>query len=360
MAELQLKNISKNYGALNVIESIDLDVRHGEFVVFVGPSGCGKSTLLRMIAGLEEITGGDMFIGDVLVNDVAPQNRGIAMVFQNYALYPHMTVDENISFGLKLSGVPKDERRRRADEAARILQITHLLDRKPSQLSGGQRQRVAIGRAIVRDPKVFLFDEPLSNLDAALRAETRTEIAKLHRDLGATIVYVTHDQTEAMTLADRIVVLDKGVVQQVGAPLDLYDRPANVFVAGFIGNPKMNLLPVKFENRADGVYVSSEVAGDRLIGKGGALAALGGASGTMGFRAQHVIFDSSAPKATVEYVERLGDQTLIGLRYPSGSLVIIAQGASWEGKIGDVTGILPDPKHCHYFGPDGRAVRQTD
>jgi len=360
MAELQLKNISKNYGALNVIKGIDLDVTHGEFIVFVGPSGCGKSTLLRMIAGLEEITGGELTIGDVLVNEVAPQNRGIAMVFQNYALYPHMTVEENVCFGLKLAGVPKEERATRAAEAARILQIGHLMDRKPSQLSGGQRQRVAIGRAIVRDPKVFLFDEPLSNLDAALRAETRTEIAKLHRDLDATIIYVTHDQTEAMTLADRIVVLDKGIVQQVGSPLDLYNRPANVFVAGFIGNPKMNLLPVEYVASDAGVIMKSAVLGESNLGKTGPFAALGGTAGTIGFRAQHGEFDENAPKGTVEFVERLGDITLVGLRYPSGDLVILSRPAIWEGEIGQSLGVRLDPANCHYFGPDGAAIRPQD
>ncbi|MEO8530298.1 MAG: sn-glycerol-3-phosphate ABC transporter ATP-binding protein UgpC [Deltaproteobacteria bacterium] len=360
MAGLQLRNISKNYGALNVIKGIDLDVTHGEFIVFVGPSGCGKSTLLRMIAGLEEITGGELTIGDALVNDVAPQDRGIAMVFQNYALYPHMTVEENVCFGLKLTGVPKDERNRRAAEAARILQIGHLMDRKPAQLSGGQRQRVAIGRAIVRDPKVFLFDEPLSNLDAALRAETRTEIAKLHRDLDATIIYVTHDQTEAMTLADRIVVLDKGIVQQVGSPLDLYNRPANVFVAGFIGNPKMNLMPVTFSASDTGVVMESAVLGVVPLGNTGPFSALAGAKGTIGFRAQHAEFDETAPKGTVEYVERLGDTTLVGLRYPSGDLVILTRPAIWEGDIGDTFGVKLDPDHSHYFGPDGQAIRAKD
>ena len=356
MAGLQLKSISKNYGALNVIKNIDLDVKHGEFIVFVGPSGCGKSTLLRMIAGLEDITAGDLTIGDMLVNEVAPQDRGIAMVFQNYALYPHMTVEDNICFGLKLSGVGKEERKTRAAEAARILQIGHLMDRKPAQLSGGQRQRVAIGRAIVRDPKVFLFDEPLSNLDAALRAETRTEIAKLHRDLDATIIYVTHDQTEAMTLADRIVVLDKGIVQQVGSPLELYNTPANVFVAGFIGNPKMNLLPVTWEDRGDSIILKSDVIGEVPFSRTGPASALAGSKGTMGFRAQHVDLDGNAPKGTVEYIERLGDITLVGIRYPTGDMVIINRPSDWDGEIGQQVGLRPDPKHCHYFGPDEKVI----
>ena len=225
--------------------NLDLDIEHGEFVVFVGPSGCGKSTLLRMIAGLEDITSGELYIGDQLCNDVAPRDRGIAMVFQSYALYPHMTVYDNVGFSLKLAGDAPKVRDEKIREAARILKMDELLERKPAQLSGGQRQRVAIGRAIVRQPKVFLFDEPLSNLDAALRVEMRMEIAKLHQEIGATMIYVTHDQVEAMTLADKIVVLDYGVVQQIGSPLELYRAPANLFVAGFIGSPKMNLLPVK-------------------------------------------------------------------------------------------------------------------
>ena len=242
MAEVVLKKVGKAFGDIIVIRDVDLDIAHGDFVVFVGPSGCGKSTLLRLIAGLEDITSGELFIDGAKVNDALPSQRGIAMVFQSYALYPHMTVYENLAFGLKLAKTDKEAIDKRVREAARILQIDHLLDRKPRALSGGQRQRVAIGRAITREPKVFLFDEPLSNLDAALRVQTRLEIARLKDQLGATMIYVTHDQVEAMTLADRIVVLNQGRVEQVGSPLELYTRPRNVFVAGFIGSPKMNLL----------------------------------------------------------------------------------------------------------------------
>ncbi|MEW9525188.1 sn-glycerol-3-phosphate ABC transporter ATP-binding protein UgpC [Agrobacterium radiobacter] len=242
MAELSLKNVVKRYGALEVIHGADLDIADGEFVVFVGPSGCGKSTLLRMIAGLEDISDGDVSIGGRTVNDADPADRGIAMVFQSYALYPHMTVAENLSFGLRMNGNPKADTQKRVNRAAEILQINELMERRPKQLSGGQRQRVAIGRAIVREPQVFLFDEPLSNLDAELRVQMRVEISRLHKQLGTTMIYVTHDQTEAMTLADKIVVLRAGNIEQVGAPLDLYDDPANRFVAGFVGSPKMNFL----------------------------------------------------------------------------------------------------------------------
>ncbi len=243
MASLSLKHICKKYpGGVLAVSDFNLEIKDKEFIIMVGPSGCGKSTTLRMIAGLEEITSGELYIGDRLVNDVAPKDRDIAMVFQNYALYPHMTVFDNMAFGLKLRKTPKDEIKRRVEEAARILDIEHLLDRKPKALSGGQRQRVALGRAIVREPKVFLLDEPLSNLDAKLRAQMRTELSKLHQKLGTTFIYVTHDQTEAMTMADRIVVMKDGVIQQVDSPQRLYDLPCNMFVAGFIGSPQMNFV----------------------------------------------------------------------------------------------------------------------
>ncbi|WP_182075309.1 ABC transporter ATP-binding protein [Deefgea sp. CFH1-16] len=244
MANVTLNNLSKSYdGKAKVLDGIHLDVQHGEFVVLVGPSGCGKSTLLRMICGLESITGGELAIGDTVVNDLTPAERGIAMVFQSYALYPHMSVYKNMAFGLKIAGENKAQIDVRIKNAAKILKIDHLLERLPRELSGGQRQRVAIGRAIVREPKLFLFDEPLSNLDAALRVQTRLEIAKLHRDLNATMIYVTHDQIEAMTLGDKIVVMEGGHIQQAGTPLELYQQPANLFVAGFIGSPKMNFTP---------------------------------------------------------------------------------------------------------------------
>ena len=256
MASLSLKNIYKTYaGGVTAVSDFNLEIKDKEFIILVGPSGCGKSTTLRMIAGLEEITSGDLYIGDKRVNDMAPKDRDIAMVFQNYALYPHMTVFDNMAFGLKLRKVPKDEIRRRVEEAARILDIEHLLDRKPKALSGGQRQRVALGRAIVREPKVFLLDEPLSNLDAKLRAQMRTELSKLHKKLGTTFIYVTHDQTEAMTMADRIVVMKDGFIQQVNAPQVLYDVPVNMFVAGFIGSPQMNFVDCKVIKKEGDYYV---------------------------------------------------------------------------------------------------------
>ncbi len=256
MASLSLKHIYKKYaGNVLAVSDFNLEIKDKEFVIMVGPSGCGKSTTLRMIAGLEEITSGELYIGDRLVNDVAPKDRDIAMVFQNYALYPHMTVFDNMAFGLKLRKTPKDEIKRRVEEAARILDIEHLLDRKPAALSGGQRQRVALGRAIVREPKVFLLDEPLSNLDAKLRAQMRTELSKLHQKLGTTFIYVTHDQTEAMTMADRIVVMKDGVIQQVDSPQRLYDLPCNMFVAGFIGSPQMNFIESKIVKKDDTFFV---------------------------------------------------------------------------------------------------------
>ncbi len=264
MAAVTLTNVVKRFGVFEVVHGADIDIADGEFIVFVGPSGCGKSTLLRMIAGLEDISGGKIAIGGKVVNDVEPADRGIAMVFQSYALYPHMTVEQNLSFGLRMNGNPKADTARRVKRAAEILRIDELMQRRPKQLSGGQRQRVAIGRAIVREPQVFLFDEPLSNLDAELRVQMRVEISRLHKELGVTMIYVTHDQTEAMTLADRIVVLKAGNVEQIGAPLDLYDDPANRFVAGFIGSPKMNFLSAKV------VETSNSAATIELVNHGGA------------------------------------------------------------------------------------------
>ena len=256
MASVTLKNVSKVYnGGVKAVSDFSLEIKDKEFVILVGPSGCGKSTTLRMIAGLEEITSGELYIGDTLANDVAPKDRDIAMVFQNYALYPHMTVYDNMAFGLKLRKVPKDEIKRRVGEAAKTLDISHLLDRKPKALSGGQRQRVALGRAIVRNPKVFLLDEPLSNLDAKLRAQMRTEISKLHQRLGTTFIYVTHDQTEAMTMGDRIVVMKDGFIQQVDTPQNLYDFPVNLFVAGFMGSPQMNFIDGTIKKQGDDYFV---------------------------------------------------------------------------------------------------------
>ena len=286
MASVTLKNVYKIYsGGVTAVTDFNLDIQDKEFIILVGPSGCGKSTTLRMIAGLEEISKGELYIGDVLANNVAPKDRDIAMVFQNYALYPHMTVYDNMAFGLKLRKVPKDEIKRRVDEAARILDITHFLDRKPAALSGGQRQRVALGRAIVRNPKVFLLDEPLSNLDAKLRAQMRTELTKLHKKLGTTFIYVTHDQTEAMTMGDRIVVMKDGFIQQVDTPQNLYELPCNEFVAGFMGSPQMNFIDcvvgqqgkdytIKFgpyeykipANKAEGTEIGNFVGKDVVFG----------------------------------------------------------------------------------------------
>lgn len=295
MAGLTLRNVVKRYDDVQVMHGVDLDIEDGEFVVFVGPSGCGKSTLLRMIAGLEEISGGTVTIGDREVNEVAAAKRGVAMVFQTYALYPHMTVYKNMAFGLKQAKTPKDEIDRRVRGAAEILQITDYLDRAPKHLSGGQRQRVAIGRAIVRDPEVFLFDEPLSNLDAALRVQTRLEIARLHERLGSTMIYVTHDQVEAMTLADKIVVLRDGRIEQVGTPVQLYNEPSNMFVAQFIGSPKMNF------------FDAAELTGPRRIADGQVL----------GCRPEHM-FRCNPSEAWVsgklELIENLGEYALVHLR----------------------------------------------
>lgn len=314
MAELRLVDLKKNFGNTSVIKGVNLHIKDGEFLVFVGPSGCGKSTLLRMIAGLEEISDGTLEIDGKTMNDVPSRDRGIAMVFQSYALYPHLTVAENMGFSLALRRSPKAEIDKQVRDAARILQIEHLLDRKPSQLSGGQRQRVAIGRAIVRKPSVFLFDEPLSNLDAALRMDMRMELAKLHRDLGATMIYVTHDQVEAMTLADRIVVLNGGVVQQVGAPIELYNNPANAFVAGFIGSPKMNFLRVTVEAIDGGeARISAPEFGQATVPKG-RVETIGKA--IMGLRPQAVLPEASdnaigSFDGRVRLVERMGAETVI-------------------------------------------------
>ena len=316
MANVELKNICKSFGDVDVIKNVDLSIEDGEFVVFVGPSGCGKSTLLRLIAGLEDITSGTMEIDGLAVNNVEPKDRGIAMVFQSYAIFPHMSVRENVAFGLTIAKASDEEKEKKVSEAARILQMEHLLDRRPDQLSGGQRQRVAIGRAIVRDPKVFLFDEPLSNLDAALRMDMRMEIGKLHKSLAASMVYVTHDQVEAMTLADKIVVLKAGEVMQVGTPMELFHEPANKFVAGFIGAPSMNFLDVDV----------LEVSGDKATVQNSALDAIevstkgreivAGGKAILGIRPQHL---SPAEDGLgmlhgkVALTERLGTETVIDL-----------------------------------------------
>ena len=356
MAGLELKALHKTYGNVEVIRGVDLSVEHGEFVVFVGPSGCGKSTLLRMIAGLEDITGGELWIGGVLCNAVEPRDRGIAMVFQNYALYPHMTVYDNVGFGLKLAKTPKAVRDAKIREAARILQMEHLLDRKPSQLSGGQRQRVAIGRAIVRQPEVFLFDEPLSNLDAALRVDMRMELARLHHDLGATMVYVTHDQVEAMTLADKIVVLNGGVVQQVGSPIELYQRPANLFVAGFIGSPKMNFIAVTVEAvGANSVTVSGKDISSVTVPADSAGLKIGDTV-TLGIR-PHDLSDNSAGNIVgrVALVERLGNETIVSLQLPSDASWLVVLDGDRNLKIDQSVSLSFDPARAAIFAADGLA-----
>ncbi|MBD8066612.1 sn-glycerol-3-phosphate ABC transporter ATP-binding protein UgpC [Devosia sp. PTR5] len=336
MVGMALRNVRKSFGGLEVIHGVNLEVPSGELVVFVGPSGCGKSTLLRMIAGLEDISGGDVLIGGQMVNEVPPSGRGIAMVFQSYALYPHMSVYDNIAFGLRNIRTPEPEVARRVSEAARILQLEPLLQRLPRALSGGQRQRVAIGRAIVREPKVFLFDEPLSNLDAALRAQTRIEIARLHQTLGATMIYVTHDQIEAMTLADRVVVLNGGRIEQVGTPLDLYDRPDNVFVAGFIGSPRMNFLPAA-----------------ALAGGVGADASL------VGIRPEHLKparLEEATLGGTVEIVEQLGEHMLAYVRV-GDQLVVVKTDRQHEITLAQELPMTFEARHIHRFDSTGRAIR---
>ncbi len=327
MAELSLNNVVKRYGALEVIHGANLEIADGEFVVFVGPSGCGKSTLLRMIAGLEDISGGEISIGGKVVNDAEPTERGIAMVFQSYALYPHMTVEENLSFGLRMNGNPKADTEQRVRRAADILQINELMQRRPKQLSGGQRQRVAIGRAIVRQPRVFLFDEPLSNLDAELRVQMRVEISRLHKQLGTTMIYVTHDQTEAMTLADKIVVLRAGNIEQVGAPLDLYDDPANRFVAGFVGSPKMNFLPGKVIAQGAGgvtVQVSNEAGATITLPVSSTVAV--GSDVALGVRPEH-FGDAGSGDADltveIDVAEHLGNTSYVYARMAGDIPLII-------------------------------------
>ena len=323
MASLSLKNITKTYaGGFTAVTDFNLDIEDKEFIIFVGPSGCGKSTTLRMIAGLEEITDGELYIGDKLMNDVVPKDRDIAMVFQNYALYPHMTVFENMAFGLKLRKVPKAEIAQKVQEAAQILGIEHLLDRKPKALSGGQRQRVALGRAIVRQPKVFLMDEPLSNLDAKLRVQMRTEIGKLHKKLATTFIYVTHDQTEAMTMGTRIVVMKDGIIQQVDTPANLYSYPCNMFVAGFIGSPQMNFLDVTVDVKPDGTYLRNNSFAVKLPEgktKSNDLAAYNGKEVVMGIRPEDLYDDqlhiSEAPDCTtdvtIDLTEMMGAETYL-------------------------------------------------
>ncbi|MEF2070866.1 ABC transporter ATP-binding protein [Consotaella aegiceratis] len=361
MAHLKLTKIKKSFGSVDVLHDIDLDIRSGEFIVFVGPSGCGKSTLLRVIAGLEDITGGTLQIDGQVVNSLTPKARGVAMVFQSYALYPHMTVYENMAFGLKLDrGASKEEVDRRVRQAAAILQIEPYLDRLPKALSGGQRQRVAIGRAITRDPKVFLFDEPLSNLDAALRVATRIEIARLHERMSdTTMIYVTHDQVEAMTLADRIVVLNKGHVEQVGTPMELYNDPDNLFVAQFIGSPSMNILPAKIEPTGAETVVEPE-GGNRVVLP---ISISSGArqAGHLGVRPENLHLVDRGPalfSGTVTLVESLGEVTLVYVDIGRGEEPLVAK-LQGEVKLErDTTVALSaEPDALRLFDANGHALR---
>src|SRR5277367_6784528 len=344
MAQVTLRKVVKKYDEVLAVRGVDLDIADKEFIVLVGPSGCGKSTTLRMIAGLEEITGGDIAIGGNIVNDVPPKDRDIAMVFQNYALYPHMNVYENMSFGLKLKRTPKDEIDRRVKQAAQILDITELLDRKPKQLSGGQRQRVAMGRAIVRDPKVFLFDEPLSNLDAKLRVQMRTEIKALHHRLRTTTIYVTHDQVEAMTMADKIVVMHDGIVEQVGAPLELYDRPGNIFVAGFIGSPAMNFFNGTVRRNGATEFQCADVLKLPIGTPNGA----DGKPAVYGVRPEHFTLADDGAEAEIQVIEPTGSETLLVAKL-GGQNVLAVFRERHPFKPGDMIRLKPDPHLVHLF-----------
>jgi lactose/L-arabinose transport system ATP-binding protein len=356
---LALRGVEKSYGSVQVIRGVDIEAEKGEFVVFVGPSGCGKSTLLRMVAGLEEVTAGDVFIDDQRVTDTEPAHRQVSMVFQSYALFPHMSVRDNMGFGLKMSRVPKAEIDRQVAEAARILRMEDLLDRKPRQLSGGQRQRVAIGRAIVRHPKLFLFDEPLSNLDAELRAQMRVEIARLHSNLGVTMIYVTHDQVEAMTLADRIVVLRAGRVEQIGSPKELYERPANTFVAGFIGSPKMNFLGCTLTGVADGaVRVSHPSFHEPLAlpmrGNGPVPAA--GSPVQLGLRPEHLELGGGTLQLRADLSESLGGTTLVYGQTAAGETITLQTPGWYSLGKGEAFSASFRPAHAYLFDAEGRAL----
>ncbi|MDJ0827294.1 MAG: sn-glycerol-3-phosphate ABC transporter ATP-binding protein UgpC [Rhodobacter sp.] len=350
MSGVTLQDAVKRFGETQVIHGVDLEILNGEFCVFVGPSGCGKSTLLRMIAGLEETTEGTIRIGQRDVTTVDPAERGVAMVFQTYALYPHMTVEENMGFGLKMNGVPKAEIKKKVDGASQILRLGEYLKRKPKALSGGQRQRVAIGRAIVRGPEVFLFDEPLSNLDAELRVEMRVEIARLHNEIGATMIYVTHDQVEAMTLADKIVVLRAGKIEQVGAPLQLYKDPANKFVAGFIGSPAMNF----FAGAAQPGGVLVPGLGDATVPTAAALPAVG-TQVTVGLRPNHMTIDPDGTTHAVELTESLGGVSYVYLNAPNGDRLIVEAREDQPVPHGARVGLSFDPGHAYFFDAQSEA-----
>lgn len=367
MAGLSLRNIYKTYsGGFTAVKDFSLEIEDKEFIIFVGPSGCGKSTTLRMIAGLEEITEGELYIDDQLMNDVVPKDRDIAMVFQNYALYPHMTVYENMAFGLKLRKVPKDEIKRKVNEAAQILGIEHLLDRKPKALSGGQRQRVALGRAIVREPKVFLMDEPLSNLDAKLRVQMRTEIGNIHKKLQTTFIYVTHDQTEAMTMGSRIVVMKDGIIQQVDSPSNLYRYPCNIFVAGFIGSPQMNFINVTVDCKADGTYLKSGDFSVKLPeGKGNKaeIKKYNGKEVVMGIRPEDIYDDqniiTTLPDCTttvnIELTEMMGAETFLYFKI-AGVDVTARVNPRTTAKHGESIVVALDANKIHLFDKDTEEV----
>jgi multiple sugar transport system ATP-binding protein len=349
MATVTLRNLVKAYGKTEVLHSINLDVANGEFVVFVGPSGCGKSTTLRMIAGLEEVTAGEIMIDDRVVNHLEPKHRNIAMVFQNYAIYPHMSVRKNIGFGLRTSKMPRAEKEKRIDEVAHILSMTEYLDRKPAQLSGGQRQRVAIGRAMVRDPAVFLFDEPLSNLDAQLRTQMRLEIKKLHQRVGNTIIFVTHDQVEAMTMADRIVIMKDGHIQQVGTPAEVFHRPANVFVAQFIGAPSMNMLDAIW--RGGRLHVlGQELAADFNLSEGSSL--------TVGIRPDDLVVSDAQGlfEGVVNVLEPLGSETLVYVDIGGREVIAKADGRM-PPQLGARVQLAADLANMHLFDQSGKAIR---
>ncbi|WP_367990138.1 maltose/maltodextrin ABC transporter ATP-binding protein MalK [Vibrio sp. NTOU-M3] len=362
MASVTLKNVCKAYGDVLISKNVDLEIKEGEFVVFVGPSGCGKSTLLRCIAGLEDITSGELFIGEEKMNDVEPSKRGVGMVFQSYALYPHLNLYDNMSFGLKLAKANKEEIDQRVEHAAEILQLSHLLERQPKALSGGQRQRVAIGRTLVSQPKVFLLDEPLSNLDAALRVQMRSEITKLQRKLGCTMIYVTHDQVEAMTMADKIVVLDGGYVSQVGQPLELYHYPQNRFVAGFIGSPKMNFMSVFIEavekervmvQLANGTTFWIPVDGTTITR---------GERMSLGVRPEHLLPENEGD-ATIEgevnIVEKLGNETQVYMHIDAADAdMIYRQPDTLPVEAGDKLSVGIPAHRCHLFHSDGKACRR--
>ncbi len=348
MASVEIRDVRKAFGPVEVIHGVDIHIEEGELVILVGPSGCGKSTLLRMIAGLEDITSGSIRIGDTIVNDVLPKERDIAMVFQNYALYPHMTVRDNMGFSLKLKKAPKAEIERRVRAASSVLGLDTLLDRLPRHLSGGQRQRVAMGRAIVRDPRVFLFDEPLSNLDAKLRVAMRSEIKELHGRLGTTMVYVTHDQIEAMTMADRIVVMHDGRVEQIGAPLELYDRPDNLFVAGFIGSPAMNFVTGTMSIADDAVFKTSDGIS---LPVGGVPRAREGQPVVYGIRPEHFMLSDEGVPAEVVVLEPTGSETQAQLRIGRESITGVFRERIFA-KPGESIRIMPRPEHVHLFNPE--------